>query len=86
LVCERSSVAIKNGNKDGKTEEYHSAIPFLAALKLLLENINKNIVKMHMQKGIIADLTLKTINLKLFIYKLLAIKYISKRSKYDFKF
>ena len=70
MVCERSSVAIKNGNKDGKTEEYHSAIPFLAALKLLLENINKNIVKRDNSRFNFKNNKFKTFHIQAPCYKI----------------
>jgi len=38
-------------------------------------------MKTHIEKGIIADFILKTINLKFFIYKLLDIKYIKNKNK-----
>ena len=45
LVRHKSSVAIKNGNRDGTTEFAHKFKPFFAAIKLSEENIIKKIVK-----------------------------------------
>ena len=45
LVCIRSSVATKNGNKDGTTEFAQSNNPDFTAGRLLFEKINKHKVK-----------------------------------------
>ena len=44
LVCIKSSVATKNGNKEGMTELAHKDKPDLTACKLDLENISKQMV------------------------------------------
>ena len=54
-----SSVAIKKGNKEGKTELYHKNIPFFADVIFSVENNNKNNIKRQMETGIIRDLILK---------------------------
>ena len=45
FVCSKSSVATKNGNKDGTTEVAHKIRPFFTAVKLFLE-----IIKVKLQK------------------------------------
>lgn len=51
FVYPKSSVAIKNGKREGTTELAHRESPDLAEDKLVLENTSSNIVNKHIQKG-----------------------------------
>ena len=45
LVLESNSVAMKNGKREGTTDVAHKIRPDLAAVRLYVENITKEIVK-----------------------------------------
>ena len=47
FVCSKSSVATKNGNKDGTTEVAHKIRPFFTAVKLFLENNKSETAKIR---------------------------------------
>ena len=48
-----NSTAIKNGNKEGRTEVDHSSNPDFVAVRFVFENIIRQIVKTQKIKGII---------------------------------
>ena len=51
FVCINSSVATKNGKREGTTEFAHNAKPDFTAGRLLFENINKQKVKAKNVRG-----------------------------------
>ena len=51
MVWLSNSVATKKGNKVGTIEFAHKNKPFLAAYRLVLENITKHIVNKIKRKG-----------------------------------
>ena len=53
VVCDNSSVAIKNGSSDGKTELANKSNPVFEACKLFLEKITRPIVNRQNIAGII---------------------------------
>ena|GEM_PF-2207506 len=67
FVYPKSSVAIKNGKREGTTEFAHKLNPFFAADKLLFEKRIKNKVNKHIMVGIINDLAFNTSILNLFM-------------------
>lgn len=67
FVYPKSSVAIKNGKRDGTTEFAHKLSPFLAADKLVFEKTIKNKVNKQIIVGIIRLLAFNTSILNLFM-------------------
>ena len=61
LVCPKSSVAIKNGSKEGKTEFAKSSSPFCTASILSFEKITRSMVNTQKSSGIKLFLNFKYI-------------------------
>ncbi len=81
LVCIKSSVATKKGNKEGTTEVAHRLIPDLTAVKFALEKIKIEIVNSKNRSDTKFLFNFNTIKL---FFKNMKFSFLSINSKLNF--